>query len=147
MNVEGAEFFLPVSMIERAAGFAAEELRAEDMLRGMNRTRFIERLAHHYDQINYVHPFREGNGRTQRVFWNRVARDAGWELDWRAVQGATNDVACRAASDQRDFGPLQEMFDAIVAAAPPVARRDEVWAAAERSRLSFLAADPEEPAS
>ncbi len=66
-----------------------------------------------------MHPFREGNGRTQRVFWNRVARDAGWQLDWREVHGATNDQASRAASEQQDFGPLREMFDQIVSKATP----------------------------
>ena len=61
-----------------------------------------------------VHPFREGNGRTQRVFWNRVAADAGWQLDWRPVQGAVNDAACRAAAESRDFGPMRAMFDPVV---------------------------------
>lgn len=68
-SVEGAQFFLPVSMIERAAVFAERELRADNMLCGMSRDHFIERLAYHYDSFNYTHPFREGNGRTQRVFW------------------------------------------------------------------------------
>lgn len=51
-NVEGAEFFLPVSMIDRAAGFAAGELRKDGMLRGLDREQFIGRLSHHYDQWN-----------------------------------------------------------------------------------------------
>jgi cell filamentation protein len=136
-NVDGAEFFLPVSMIGRAAGYAAEELRGENSLGGMDRDGFIERLAYHYDQFNYIHPFREGNGRTQRVFWNRVARDAGWQLDWRAVRGSRNDEACRAASERRDFGPLREMFDQIVTKATPTAQRNDAWRAAERARLSF----------
>ncbi|HPV81109.1 MAG: Fic family protein [Nigerium sp.] len=89
-NVEGADWFLPVLMIGRAAGYAAEELRSDNHLRGLDRESFIERLAYHYDQFNYIHPFREGNGRTQRVFWNRVARDASWQLDWRGVHGSTN---------------------------------------------------------
>ncbi|MDR1634830.1 MAG: Fic family protein [Bifidobacteriaceae bacterium] len=38
----------------------------------------MERLAYYYDQLNYIHPFRAGNGRAQRVFWSRVARDAGY---------------------------------------------------------------------
>ncbi|MEO8093348.1 MAG: Fic family protein [Pseudolysinimonas sp.] len=79
-----------------------------------HRDQFIDRLSHHYDQWNYVHPFREGNGRTQRLFWNRVAADAGWQLDWRPVQGAVNDAACRAAAENRDFGPLRAMFDLVV---------------------------------
>jgi cell filamentation protein len=61
-----------------------------------------------------VHPFREGNGRTQRVFWNRVAAEAGWQLDWRTVQGAVNNAACRAAAESRDFGPMRAMFDQVV---------------------------------
>lgn len=113
-NVAGAEFFLPVSMIDRAGGFAAEELRQDGMLRGLDRERFVDRLSYHYDQWNYIHPFREGNGRTQRLFWNRVAADAGWNLDWRSVQGAVNDAASRAAAESRDFGPLRAMFDQIV---------------------------------
>ena len=136
-NAEGADWFLPVSMIGRAAGYAAEELRSDNHLRGLERERFVDRLAHHYDQFNYVHPFREGNGRTQRVFWNRVARDAGWQLDWRGVHGSTNDQACRAASVERDFAPLREMLGAIVTTGTPAAERDAAWWAAERARLSF----------
>lgn len=57
------------------------ELRADNNLQGMTRDRFLERLAYHYEQLNHIHPFREKNGRTQRVFWNRIARDAGRPLD------------------------------------------------------------------
>ncbi|WP_051259369.1 Fic/DOC family protein [Schaalia suimastitidis] len=136
-NVEGALFFLPASMISRSAAYCAAELRADNELRGMNRELFIDRLTYHYDQFNYVHPFREGNGRTQRVFWNRVARDAGWQLDWREVLGATNDHASRAASEQQNFQPLREMFNRIVSKAIPQGERDATWLAAERDRLSF----------
>lgn len=120
-NVAGAEHFLSVGAIDRGSMFAADELRADNMLRGMNRDQFIDRLSHHYDQWNYVHPFREGNGRTQRVFWNRVAADAGWQLDWRPVQGAVNDAACRAAAKSRDFGPMRAMFDQVVSQAGALA--------------------------
>ena len=120
-NVAGAEHFLSVGAIDRGSMFAADELRADNMLRGMKRDQFIDRLSHHYDQWNYVHPFREGNGRTQRVFWNRVAADAGWQLDWRPVQGAVNDAACRAASEDRDFGPLRAMFAQVVTPASEAA--------------------------
>lgn len=136
-NVEGAEYFLPSGMIERASVFAAGELHADDNLRGLDRERFIGRLAYHYDQVNYIHPFREGNGRVQRVFWNRVALAAGWQLDWRPVHGDVNDRASRAASDQRDLGPLRAMFGQIVTPAPPARNRGKSWREAERQRMSF----------
>ena len=121
-NVAGAEHFLSVGAIDRGSMFAADALRQDNVLRGMNREQFIDRLSHHYDQCNHVHPFREGNGRTQRAFWNRVASDAGWQLDWRPVQGAVNDAACRAASEQRDLGPLRAMFAQVVT---PVVHREQ----------------------
>lgn len=93
----------------------------------MGRDRFVERLAYHHDQFNYIHPFREGNGRTQRVFWNPVAGDAGWQLDWRWVHGSANDAACRAASERRNFGRLREMFDRAVSEAVPASERDRRW--------------------
>jgi cell filamentation protein len=141
-NVEGAEFFLPSGMIERASVFAAEELRSDNALRGLDRAHFIDRLAYHYDQVNYIHPFREGNGRVQRVFWNRIAVTAGWQLDWRPVHGDVNDRASRAASDQRDLGPLRAMFDQIVTAAPPARNRGKSWREAERQRMSFTKPKP-----
>lgn len=113
-NVDEGEFFVPVAMIERAAGFVADELREDDYLQRMNRVAFIARLAHHYDQLNYIHPFREGNGRAQRAFWNRVARDAGWQLSWIGVAGEVNDAASRAAAERRDLEPLIAMFEQVV---------------------------------
>lgn len=132
-----------MSLIERASGFVAEQLRADKHLQGMSRDQFIERLAHHYDELNYLHPFREGNGRTQRVFWSRVARDAGWQLDWRPVQGATNDEACRIAQVDQDLTPLREMFDLVAADAPDVAERDAAWRREERQRLG-VGQEPDE---
>jgi cell filamentation protein len=141
-NVVGAEFFLPSGMIERASVFAAGELHSDNALRGLDREHFIDRLAYHYDQVNYIHPFREGNGRVQRVFWNRVALAAGWQLDWRPVHGDVNDRASRAASDQRDLGPLRAMFDHIVMPAPPARNRGKNWRQAERQRMSFTKPKP-----
>lgn len=132
---DGSHCFMPVALIARGAANAAEELAQENALRGLDRTTFINRLAHHYDQFNYIHPFRDGNGRTQRVFWNRVSRDAGWQLNWHVVRGEINDSACRAATEDGNLGPLQEMFDLIVSPLTPPAKRDAAWRRAERARL------------
>jgi cell filamentation protein len=136
-NTEGAEFFLPVSLIERASAYVAEQLHADNNLKGMSRDQFIDRLAHHYDELNYLHPFREGNGRTQRVFWSRIARDAGWQLDWRPVQGNVNDAACRIAQEKQDLDPLRDMFDNVVSLAVSTSDRNTEWHHEERERLGL----------
>lgn len=76
-DVPGADFFMPWHYIEHAASICFADLAEERHLSGLGRDEFVERLATHYEKINYIHPFREGNGRTQRIFWNRVALQAG----------------------------------------------------------------------
>lgn len=118
-----------------AARISFAELADAAHLRGLSRHEFVEQLAYHYEKINYVHPFREGNGRVQRIYWNRVALAAGWQLDWRPVHGEENHLAARAGSDQLDLGPLIRMFDKIVT--EPGAARSHLWSAEEIERLSI----------
>lgn len=61
------------------------KLKSEDFLRGLEREEFIRRVAFYISEINALHPFREGNGRAQRIFVNQLARQAGWNLNFTAV--------------------------------------------------------------
>lgn len=71
------------------------------------------RLAHYYGEINAIHPFREGNGRTQRAFLGQLAREAGWLIAWRELEKTENDRASAAAL-QGDPKPLTLMMADIV---------------------------------
>lgn len=113
-NTESAEFFLLVSMILDASNYVFGELAEEGNLCGLSRDDFVSRLTYFYDQLNYIHPFREGNGRTQRIFWSRVAVDAGYEIDWDDVVGSENDEASRLAAEQMKRSALEAMFGRIV---------------------------------
>ena len=73
------------------------------MLRGLDRGRFIERLAVNFDDFNTLHPFREGNCRAQRVFWTLIARDAGWGLNWAQTGKHENDYASFIAHENVDY--------------------------------------------
>lgn len=113
-NEDGAEFFLIVSKIPGAADYVFKDLAKENHLKDLSKDDFVKRLAHYYDQLNYIHPFREGNGRTQRVFWTRVAHDAGYEINWDAIVGDENDEASRIAAEVMDLSALEKMFNKIV---------------------------------
>ena len=63
-NSKGSEYFLPSSRIEQGFLWSQEQLRHDSYLQGLDKREFTERLAFHYDNYNYIHPFREGNGRT-----------------------------------------------------------------------------------
>ncbi|KRE23812.1 cell division protein [Bosea sp. Root483D1] len=46
---------------------------------------FAARAGEIIGDINYVHPFREGNGRTQALYLEHLAREAGHPLDLRRI--------------------------------------------------------------
>ncbi|WP_457363695.1 Fic/DOC family protein [Pseudomonas sp. TE3610] len=48
-------------------------------------------------EINHIHPFREGNGRTQREFLDVLARRAGFILEWGGVSKLAMRDACISA--------------------------------------------------
>ncbi|WP_322751179.1 MULTISPECIES: Fic/DOC family protein [unclassified Frankia] len=91
--------------------FAA--LATERCLRGLPRDSFLERLTHYFAEVNAIHPFREGNGRTQRAFFRQLSRDAGWPIDWSALDRDEN-IRASTASLRGDNGPLRELLDSAV---------------------------------
>jgi cell filamentation protein len=120
----GSHPFVPQSLLQLAAGNVFEELSDEDMLKGLSAEQFVDRIAFHYDKLNHLHPFREGNGRTQRELWRQIGTRAGHPIDFTAVRGAVNDEASRLAGDDFDLTALKHMF-ATAIAAPPTARRTQ----------------------
>ncbi len=61
-----------------------------------------------------MHPFREGNGRTQRAFVEQLAQAAGHDLDFSVISKERMIAASIAAHDQNDLGPMRRLFaDAI----------------------------------
>jgi cell filamentation protein len=89
------------------------QLPAERHLRGLGRDAFLDRLTHYLAEINSVHPFREGNGRTQRAFLEQLASDAAYHIDWTRLDAARNIEACEAAHRGHEQ-PMREMLAELV---------------------------------
>lgn len=62
-----------------------EALKSENYLVGYTIDRFSERLAYYGAELNMLHPFREGNGRTIREFLRAVAENAGFEIKYSMI--------------------------------------------------------------
>jgi len=71
-------------LIEAARPIFAK-LADENYLKGLGAADFSERAAYYLGEINALHPFREGNGRTQREFVNHLAHQNGYFIDWTNV--------------------------------------------------------------
>lgn len=66
-----------------------------------------------YNIVNTTHPFREGNGRTQRQFFNDLAAGAGFKIDWTSMPKSVNDHASDLAR-QGDDALMASMFSVMV---------------------------------
>jgi len=71
------------------------DLRLENHLKSLDRETFATRAVHYLGELNAVHPFREGNGRTQREFIRQLALTAGHPLSWKNITKEENDEASR----------------------------------------------------
>jgi fido (protein-threonine AMPylation protein) len=64
-------------------------LRGADFLRGREVTAFTEEVAAFLAYLNAIHPFREGNGRTQLTFTAGLAAQAGHPLELSRLEPAS----------------------------------------------------------
>jgi cell filamentation protein len=74
-----------VQFLERNLEATFAKLKSERYLKGLNPGEFVERAAFYLGELNSLHPFREGNGRTQREFIRELAVEAGFNLDWSRI--------------------------------------------------------------
>ncbi|NEG78499.1 cell filamentation protein Fic [Bifidobacterium avesanii] len=108
------QVFQPLEVFAMGVRYSERTLKDDHLLRGMDRKTFVDRLAANYDNFNILHPFREGNGRAQRAFWDLIAHDAGWRLDWNRISKQENDRASQSARETADESALVAMFSKIV---------------------------------
>ena len=95
--------------IEPEAKRIFNELKAEKFLEGLAVGDFAKRLAYYFAEINALHPFREGNGRTQREFIRQLAFQNGYFLSF---SGITKDemVAASVASFRLNYKPFENLI-------------------------------------
>lgn len=89
--------FLP-SESERIFG----DLKAKNYLKNLKKPDFIQGIADFSTELNALHPFREGNGRTSRMYLMIIAYLAGYLLDYSLVSANEIIAADRAAFEGDD---------------------------------------------
>lgn len=104
--------FTPHTQIEYHATRVYNELQSENYLQDLALEVMIQRLAYYYDMTNRLHPFPEGNGRTQRLFIEHLAANAGYLIDWSQVH-AWQIVEVAEQSFKGDLYPTCLMFEGI----------------------------------
>ena len=109
---KGDPFCMP-QHIESSAEEIFTRLARANYLHGLDRAEFIDGLTDVLGDLNALHPFRDGNGRTQRAFCAQLARHAGHQLRWAPMDPAEN-ITASQASLRGDNAPLRAMLERLV---------------------------------
>ena len=105
--------FCPADEIDTQAARVFAYLKEQNFLCGMEKGPFVDALADFYCTTNMLHPFREGNGRTQRVFLSQLAQNAGCILNFADIDGDLLMIATiQSAQGVTDL--LKELLDAAI---------------------------------
>ena len=99
--------------IERIGTLKFQRLAEQNYLKGLTKSRFIDELTEFYHDMNMLHPFREGNGRTLRLFITLLVRNAGYTLNFSDCDNDLLMIATIKAA-QGDFSLLKEVFSELV---------------------------------
>lgn len=71
--------------IEAFASEVFSGIAADKFLKGLDHDAFVERLSYHWGELTTLHPFRDGNTRSQSAFFDQLGRQAGWRIDWAGL--------------------------------------------------------------
>ena len=78
--------FCPVEMIESQAKLIFDRLKEQNYFKGLSHDAFVEEITDFYCATNYLHPFREGNGRSTRIWLDQILKkEIGMVVDWSKV--------------------------------------------------------------
>ena len=110
---KGNSFCLSEHIIKNANNIFSE-LRNDNFLIGVSSDEYVyQRLAYYLGEINVIHPFREGNGRTQRIFIEYLAGVAGYGIDFSKISPREMIIASAEAFNCR-YDKMEDIFERSV---------------------------------
>ncbi len=95
--------------IETGMADVHRRIVAHGYLKGLSKSDFVGLAGEIMGDVNYVHPFREGNGRTQMQYLKQLTQHAGHEIDLTKIEAED----WMRASRQAHLGVYRPMSDCI----------------------------------
>ncbi|QPJ64357.1 MAG: cell filamentation protein Fic [Candidatus Nitrohelix vancouverensis] len=98
---KGNTLFAHPENIESEGKRVFDELSRENFLQGLALNDLCRRLAYYFSECNALHPFREGNGRTQKLLFGEILKRLGYRIDWKKLSVEEHLKAMVEAHNQR----------------------------------------------
>lgn len=109
MSKKGTSFCL-TDQLDDVAKNCFDRLAENNLFSDLDRDEFVDAVVDFYCVTNMLHPFREGNGRTQRIFISQLIHHNGYDFDFSDIDSDDLMIATiQAANGVTDF--LRQLFD------------------------------------
>ncbi|WJD63944.1 Fic/DOC family protein [Pseudomonas kurunegalensis] len=107
--------FCQPEFMERQAAQVFKRMVAADWYEQMPRDQLVVSIADEYSELNVVHPFRDGNGRAQRILFEHIVYNAGYDISWWAAE-PREWVEANIAAYHCNLQPLTAIFARCIGA-------------------------------
>lgn len=110
VDIAKGNMFCNVIFLKEQAKVIFGAIRKDNYLADMEQAEFVRRLAYHFSEINALHPFREGNGRTQREFIRELALYNHYTIDF-GLSSSEEMLSASADSFLCSYGKMEALFE------------------------------------
>lgn len=99
--------FAEWEFIEEELNRLSHLLQSENYLAGLSKEDLAKRLAYYLSELNVLHPFREGNGRTIREFIRQLALKNGYRFNLTKISAQDMlEASIKSIIDDSDLAKL-----------------------------------------
>lgn len=81
LSKKGTNFYPAERLLELGTALF-DRLQKHHEFCGLPKNEYAREIAEFYHDLNMLHPFREGNGRTQRLFFSLLVQRSGYQVDF-----------------------------------------------------------------
>ncbi len=107
---KGDAFFAPAQNIESALKQFESEFKKNKPMPKDSKKEIARKLALIHCELNVIHPFREGNGRTLRLFLDLLTVNVGYEaVDFKKIHDEEFIRACKHGMLQ-NYEPMEGLY-------------------------------------
>lgn len=111
--VKGKTMFANAMYVPAALEDLVTKLNRDITSKSITSNNVSEKLAYYYGELNMIHPFREGNGRTQKIFIEKVADKLGYTLQLEKIDSKKL-LEVTIESVNGTGRPLKKAFEEVI---------------------------------
>ena len=110
---KGSTRFCNCARIKSEADKQFKALSKADNYVNYERNKLVEAIAELYIEINMLHPFREGNGRAQRILFEHIVINCGFEFELKDIT-QREWIDANIAGGGGNYAPMAELFERCI---------------------------------